>query len=644
MNDRPNILWLTYEDTSPQFVSCYGMTPVQTSPRIDELAARGVRFDNVFATAPVCSASRSALITGVCNEATGLGHHRSRIQIPRERIKGFPRYLREAGYYTSNNEKTDYNIHGESDFIAETWDESSSTAHWRGRADDQPFFSVFNFMDSHQTRTMTRPYRWYEEQVLESLPEDAPISPDQIDVPPVFKDDDEMRRYLSRVYNSIRLCDLRIGERLDELSADGLSDSTIVFCFADHGEGIPRGKCNGIGFGYRAAFVAYFPEAYKHLNPWGSCVITSELVSFEDLAPTMLSLAGLTPPDHMTGRILAGPSRQSAPEYIYAARNRLDDTPDLARSTMDGTFVYTRNYFPHLPVMKYQKFADVSDIMRAIRRDSDAGVLTEIQQEMVQPTRPTEYLFDLHADPWEINNLASDTAYAEDLLRLRTETIRHAREVGDVHFLPEHEMVARARDTSPYERRFDVDYNPLDQLLEVADLVGRPNSVNQLVDTLTHDDAAVRYWAGVGLFAAVRLRQAGIPGWESIERIDIARVSAALLDNPSFVLVEVAAALIGLGVRSPQDHEGAHPDPWHVLAGAIEDDDPLLAHQAIEKLLYLPSVAPEFATSVDKAAQKIEGKSLARASLFFPVSQAIDMYHYLFDDAALYYEDDLPYL
>ena len=214
MPDRPNILWLTYEDTSPQFVSCYGMTPVVTTPAMDALAEDGVRFDHFYAGAPVCSASRTGLVTGCPIEATGHGHHRSAYPLPAE-IRGFPWYLQQAGYYTTNNAKTDYNLVDERVFIDATWNESSPTAHWRNRPEGQPFFSVFNYADSHQSRTMTKPYRWYEENVLAELPEDEIVQPDEIDVPPFYRDDPDMRRHLVRVYNSLRLCDRRIRERLD---------------------------------------------------------------------------------------------------------------------------------------------------------------------------------------------------------------------------------------------------------------------------------------------------------------------------------------------------------------------------------------------------------------------------------------------
>lgn len=620
MDDRPNILWLTYEDTSPQFVSCYGMTGVETTPTIDELAHDGIRFDNAFATAPVCSPSRTAIITGVCNQSTGLGHHRSKYDLPMTEIRGFPTYLRDAGYYTTNNVKTDYNLREEAGFIRANWDDCSGSAHWRNRPSDAPFFSVFNYMDSHQSRTMTKPWGWYEEQVLAELAPQQIISPDEVIVPPIYRDTPQMRRHLSRVHNSLRLCDLRIGERLRELREDGLLENTIVFCFADHGEGIPRGKCNGIGFGYRAAFVLYLPERYRHCSPWKGQSATDELVSFEDLGPTVLSLAGIPVPDVMTGRAILGPQRADPPACVFAARDRLDDTPDLARSAIDGRFVYTRNYFPHLPVVKYQKYSDVGDILREIRRDYANGELDEIQAELVAPTRPIEYLYDLHADPWEVRNLADDAAYEHDLARLRSACRNHALDVRDVMFLPERQMTAVPRERTPFEARSETGYNPLEALLDAADMVGRPEMLDQQIALLEHDHEAVRYWAAVGIFASRASLGARV-----------GRVRRRMHDRSPEVAIELAAALV-----DADDDEAAD-----LLCSHITGGQPLPAHQAVSRVLYMPGKASRFAAAVDEAADlyAVHGEPI-----WFPVKQALEMHGYLYAGAPLYYDEDRAHL
>ncbi|MCG8700152.1 MAG: sulfatase, partial [Bacteroidales bacterium] len=307
--DKPNVLWITLEDTSPHFIGAYGNKQVKT-PNIDKLAKEGVVFNNAFSNGTVCSPSRSTIITGCLTMVTGTGNHRSNYTIPKE-ICGFPKYLKDAGYYTSNNKKTDYNTKNAKYIIKQSWHESSGKAGWWKREEGQPFFSVFNHNDCHQSRTMTNPYAWYEEKILSQLNDQELTASESIEMPPFYRDTPEMRKHFVRVHNSLNVTDKQVGELLKKLEKDGLKENTIIFCYADHGEGIPRGKCNPIGFGYRVPFIVWFPEKYKHLSPWEIGKPTEELVCFEDLAPTMLSLAGVEIPSYMKGRPFLGTKRKS---------------------------------------------------------------------------------------------------------------------------------------------------------------------------------------------------------------------------------------------------------------------------------------------------------------------------------------------
>ena len=262
--DRPNILWITIEDTSPHFIGSYGNSDAKT-PIIDQLASEGVRFANAFATGTVCSASRAAIITGVKTYKTGMGNHRSGIAVPKY-MKGFPYFLQQQGYYTTNNKKTDYNVADADAYTAEAWHESSKHAGWWNRQKDQPFFAVFNYNDSHQSRTMTYPYKKYKAMVLDQLATKEHIGENAFDMPPFYNDTPKMRKQFARVYNSLKLTDNKVGLLLERLEKDGLKDNTIIFFYGDHGEGIPRGKTNGINLGYRVPFIAWFPEKYKHLS------------------------------------------------------------------------------------------------------------------------------------------------------------------------------------------------------------------------------------------------------------------------------------------------------------------------------------------------------------------------------------------
>ncbi|MEA1876641.1 MAG: sulfatase [Bacteroidota bacterium] len=496
VSDYPNVLWITIEDTSPQFVGYEGNQAVNT-PNIDRLAMEGVRFANAFATAPVCSSSRSTLITGCRTEALGTGNHRSAYPIP-DSIIGFPEYLRRLGYYTSNNSKTDYNTSAAKRIVNSAWNESSGKAGWWKKEPGQKFFSVFNYVSSHQSRTMTNPYAWYEEKVIKRLPDSLVTNAEEIEVPPFYLDSPEMRKHLVRVHNSLNLTDIEIGLLVDSLRQNGLLESTIIFFFADHGEGIPKGKTNPTGMGFKVPFFIWFPEQYKHLSPWPLGRITNELISFEDLPPTVLSLAGSQIPEYMTGRPFLGNSRIEPRPFVYLSRNRIDESPDLARSITDGNYLYTRVFLPRYPVLKYQKYSDVSDITRIIRADATAGKLNKTQSDILYP-RQVEYLYDQFTDPWEINNLADDPKFSEVLKEMRTELKRSVLEIRDIHFLPEYELRNISKETTPFEFRLSEAYD-YESIISAAYLSGEaPDSINQIFDLLRDENPVVRYWGAVGL-------------------------------------------------------------------------------------------------------------------------------------------------
>ncbi|MCL4484167.1 MAG: sulfatase, partial [Bacteroidetes bacterium] len=378
---KPNILWVTIEDTSPQFIGCYG-NPDAHTPVIDLLAKEGVRFTNAFSTGTVCSPSRSCIITGVKTYKLGTGNHRSEYPVPNF-IKGFPYYLQQEGYYATNNSKTDYNVANAGKFTKEAWNESSNKAGWWNRKPGQPFFAVFNFMDSHQSRTMTEPYSWYLKNVLDKLPESERIGENDFKMPPFYRDSPEMHRQFARVYNSLKLTDNEIGTLLKKLDDGHLRDSTIIFFYADHGEGEPRGKTNGINLGYRVPFVIWFPEMYKNLSPWGtSGVVTDELLDFEDLAPTLISLAGGKIPDYLTGRILMGRNRSKPTDHLVLSADRSDNGIDLVRSVTDGKYVYSRNFMPFMPQARYIRYMEIGEIKQQMRKDLADKKLNPLQKSL----------------------------------------------------------------------------------------------------------------------------------------------------------------------------------------------------------------------------------------------------------------------
>ena len=497
--DKPNILWLTIEDTSPQFIGCYGNADART-PVIDKLADDGVRFTNAFSTGTVCSPSRSAIITGVHTFKMGTGNHRSNYRIP-DFIKGFPYYLQQQGYYVSNSYKTDYNVANEKEFIAEAWNESSGKAGWWNRKPGQPFFAVFNFNDSHQSRTMSESYEWYKKHVLGYLTNDEIIAEDAFEMPPFYNDTPEMRKHFARVYNSIKLTDKRIGELLEKLDQDNLRDSTIIFFYADHGEGIPRGKTNGINLGYRVPFVIWFPEMYKHLSPWGTAgAVTDELIDFKDLAPTLVSLTGGEVPEYMKGRVLLGDDRSPEADHLLMSVDRADNGPDLVRTITDGRFVYSKNFMPYMPQMRFIRYLEIADITNEMRSDLKKGALNDFQRSLFDE-RPEEYLFDIENDIWEQNNLVQDPEYRPVLEKMRKQLDAEILSVKDVHFMPEYELGIISKTGNAYEFRLDENNYPFENIYAAASLSGKRGGeiTRRQIGLLKSKNKFIRYWAIVGL-------------------------------------------------------------------------------------------------------------------------------------------------
>jgi arylsulfatase A-like enzyme len=496
---RPNILWITIEDTSPQFIGCYGNSNART-PVIDRLSQDGVRFTNAFSTGTVCSPSRTAIITGVKTYKAGTGNHRSKYPVP-EYIKGFPHYLQKSGYYTTNNVKTDYNVANEKQFIGEAWNESSGKAGWWNRQPGQPFFAVFNYNESHQSRTMTETYEWYLGNVLHQLAPEERIGDGEFDMPPIYLDSPEMRKQFARVYNSIKLTDNKIGELLARLEVGNLRDSTIIFFYADHGEGMPRGKTNGIDYGYRVPFIIWFPEMYKHLSPWGTGgLVTDELVDFTDLAPTLLSLTGADFPEHLEGRPLMGGKRKKPADHLVLSSDRSDNGIDMVRTVTDGRFIYSRNFLPFIPEARYIRYMEIGEIKQQMRQDLAENRLNPLQKSLFE-SRPPEFLFDIENDPWETRNLAADPAHAPILKRMRKLLKEEVIRSRDVMLLPEYEIGQLSGNTTAYEFRLSKQEYPVKNIFKATTLSGfrGKNYSKEQVGLLSHTDKTVRYWAITGL-------------------------------------------------------------------------------------------------------------------------------------------------
>jgi uncharacterized sulfatase len=402
---RPNILWISTEDMSPD-MGCYGDS-YSVTPNLDRLASQGARFTRAFSTAPVCSPSRCSIITGMYASTVGGQEHRSHI-VPAQDVKCFTEYLRKLGYYCTNNSKTDYNFTPPKS----AWDESSKRAHWRNRPDkSQPFFAVFNFLETHESRAYNRNGNF--SHLTDSLTASQRHDPAKGKLPAYYPDTPIVRQYWARWYDCITVMDQRIQKLLDELQEDGLADNTIVIFWADHGRGLPRGKRWLYDSGLRVPLIVRWPG---HIKP-GS--IRDDMVTLMDLGPTMISLAGGKVPPQMQGRVFLGPDRQPEPKYVFATRDRMDETPDMMRSVRDHQFKYIRNYHPELPYAQPIKYMDAAPIMQEWRRMNREGKLKGPDALFFAPTKPPEELYDVQADPEEVHNLASEAQYQPILKRMR---------------------------------------------------------------------------------------------------------------------------------------------------------------------------------------------------------------------------------
>ncbi|MBI1898873.1 MAG: sulfatase-like hydrolase/transferase [Acidobacteria bacterium] len=427
---RPNVLWISCEDTSPD-LGCYGDAYAST-PNLDRLAAQGARFSNAFSTYGVCAPSRSSIITGMYPATIGTQHMRSQ-GVPPPYVKCFPEYLRAAGYYCTNNVKTDYNFAAP----ATAWDESSNRAHWRNRASGQPFFSVFNLTVSHESQ-IRAPRDQFERQTAVLAPGQR-HDPEKAQVPPYYPHTPVVRRDWANYYDLVSAVDYQAGRYLKELEDAGLADHTIVFFWGDHGRGLPRAKRWVYDSGIHVPLIVRWPGG---LQP-GS--VRDQLVSLMDLGPTVLNLAGVHVPKYMQGQPFLGPNLPPARRYVFAARDRMDETYDIIRAVRDKQYKYIRNYQPCKPYAQYIDYMDQMPTLREWRHLHAQGKLKGPQQNFFAPEKPVEELYDATRDPHEVNNLAGNPEYSGTLKRLRAAHEKFMKDTGDLALLPEDQLKERMR-------------------------------------------------------------------------------------------------------------------------------------------------------------------------------------------------------
>ncbi|RLS51304.1 MAG: sulfatase [Planctomycetota bacterium] len=577
--DRPNILWISSEDNGPA-LGCYGDQDART-PHLDALARKSVIYRNCWSNAPVCAPARTTIITGMFCPSTGSEHMRSEVQLPAG-MKMFPQYLRDAGYYCTNNVKEDYNITKP----GPVWNESSNKAHWKNRAPGQPFFSVFNFTTTHESQVRNRPHAFIH-------------SPGDVHVPGFHPDLPEVREAWAQYHDQMSVMDTQAGQILEDLERAGLTADTIVVYFGDHGPGLPRCKRSPCNSGLRVPLILHIPDQFKALAPEGYAMgqALDRPVSFVDLAPTMLSLAGLEPPPTMQGRAFAGPQTRDPCEFQFGYRARMDERLDLTRSVRWKNWVYVRNLMPHKTAGQFQTYMYETPMMLTWKKAYDAGTLPIQHARFFQPDAPEE-LYNLDTDPAEVNNLATCISCQDELWMLRRALHNWQIEIGDIDILPEAEMHRRTMNSTPYELGHNPQTLRIDHVLATAELASDTSnpSWNLFPHLLAHPEPGVRYWAAMGLMLRGTAAVSG-----SVEPL-----AARLTDESPAVRTMVAEALLRTGCA-----EGTNAREV-LLAGCADGPaPPALALQALNALDDMEAQGLELFQSLP-AAEKVHKSDKSR--------------------------------
>jgi len=471
---KPNILWLVSEDNDC-LLGCYGDALAKT-PTIDKLAREGVLYERCF-TMPVCAPSRFTLISGMEPVTCGPAEHmRAQGKIPAW-LKGFPAYLRAAGYYTTNNAKTDYNAPID---VKEAWNACGKQATYQNRPAGQPFFSVFNHEVSHESCL---------------FPPGGPslFDPAQMRIPAYQPDTPEMRADWARYYTCIANLDTQLAAKLKELADAGLADDTIVFYYSDNGGVLPRSKRFLQESGTHVPLIVYYPPKWRHLAPAAPGSRIKEPVHFIDFAPTVLSLAGVDIPAYMQGHAFAGAAKAGPNEFVFCTRDRMDERYDMMRSVMSSRWLYIHNYRPDLPFVQPLNYMFQARGYQSWARLAREGKLTPATA-MFWGAKPTEELYDMRADPDSIHNLAADPAAHETLDRMRSALEKRVLANNDNGFLPEGSPL------EGYEASRVAGAYPLERVFALANLASARDSANQakLIEALDDPSEPMRWWAAQG--------------------------------------------------------------------------------------------------------------------------------------------------
>ena len=530
--DRPNFLWVLSEDNSKHYLELFDDAGAPT-PEIEKLADSGLIFDHAFSCAPVCSVARTTLMSGLYAPRVGTFQHRKikTAALP-DGWQLFPAYLREAGYYTTNRSKTDYNTSGNEG----VWDESSNRASWRNRpSPDTPFFHMQTFGQSHESSL-----HFTAEQMATEKTETDPASVKLADIHP----DTSIFRYtVARYHDRIRDIDRLVGELVGQLEADDLLEDTFIFYFGDHGGVLPGSKGYIHESGLHVPLVVRVPERWMHLAPMPRGSRVNGFVEFVDFGPTLLNLAGVTIPTHLDGTPFLGDNVNAAElnarDEAFGYADRFDEKYDHSRSLRKGRFKYVRHYQSYLPdalqnnyrykMLAYQEWRDLFH----------EGKLNDAQRRFFEPREP-EALYDIENDPWETTNLAADPAHRSTLLDLRQRLNARLESMPDLGFFPESVLVDQAMDNPVGFGQSHAE--EIARMIDIADLALRPfdETRTSLEWAASSPLPMERIWTWTTCSAF---------GADADPMIDLAK--AALTDTEPLVRVRAAEFLGNLGAADP---------------------------------------------------------------------------------------------
>lgn len=555
--DKPNVVWIVSEDNSKHYLKLFDEDGAET-PNIAALAEHGLLFTRAFSNAPVCSVARTTLATGSYAPRIGTQFHRkSKLATLPPDLKLFPAYLREAGYYTTNHTKKDYNcVETEG-----TWDDSSKKASWRNRpTPGTPFFHMETHTESHESSLHFTEATYQNEKTSHD--------PASVHLQPYFPDTPLFRYTYARYLDRMQVIDDIVGDTVAKLKEDGLLEDTFIFYFGDHGGVLPRGKGYLYESGLHIPLVVRVPEKWKHLVDEKLGTSNKGFVNFIDFGPTVLSLAGIDVPQSMDGKPFLGKdvslSEVGKRNSTFGYADRMDEKYDMVRSLRVGDWKYIRNFQPYYPDGLQNNYRYKMLAYREWRDLYNAGKLNDVQEQFFQP-KPAEMLFDLSTDPHEIKNLADDETHHAKLLEMRQQLAGQLKSMPDLSFIPESVLYDEAMDNPVKYGQENAER--IATLQETADLMLLPPAEAEapLKEALKSTDPLVRYWAATDCAAF---------GKDAMELVPTAK--PLLKDENPLVRVR-AAEFLGLV---------GEIDPRSTLIGVINGTD-----HPVEQLIAFNAVA-----------------------------------------------------